>query len=122
MALVEITTLNSGTIYVAAGSVSRVTRGIDNASGLTRTGSGNEHQFANVGVRETGQSLRTAGAKLPEFAAPDSSPVFLSVLSISAVRTADPNVDPPADDAVIAVAGQRQSVHQTVRKCALVHE
>jgi hypothetical protein len=95
MAFVDIPTLNGGTVHVAAGSVYRVTRGIASAAGLTHVDFGSEHQLTHIGIREVAQMLTTAGATSAEFAAPDGTPIFLSVPAITVVGDADPHLDPP---------------------------
>ena len=116
MVFIDLPTLNGGTVRVAAESVYRMTRGLAEAAGLTRIDFGNEHQLIHMGIREVAQLLETACASLAEFAAPDGTPIFLSVSAITMIRDADPHLDPPGAHAVITVSGQRQSVQQTAQE------
>jgi hypothetical protein len=62
---------------------------------------------------EVARRLASAGAKLAQLTAPDGTEVFLSVGAVTAVRAADPHIDPPGANAVLTVADHRQAVQQT---------
>jgi hypothetical protein len=113
MAFVDIPTLNGGQVHVAADSVYRITRGIGADSSLTRVEFGSDMQLTRLAEGDVANLLRKAGAKLIEVTAPDGTGVFLSVGAISAIRDADPHMDPPEAHAVITVGGHRQAVRQT---------
>ena len=113
MAFIDISTLNGGQVHVAADSVYRVTRGVGTDAPLTRVEFGSEFQLTHMPEKDVVSLLRNAGAKLIELTAPDRTEIFLSSSAITAIRDADPHIDPPDARAVITVAGQRQAVRQT---------
>jgi hypothetical protein len=91
MAFIDIQTLDATPLIVAAGSVYRITLSTPVLTGgaLARIDVGNEHQATRTGPRELEQALTAAGATFVEPVAPDgTTPVFLSVAAISAVRPA----------------------------------
>ena len=116
MAFVDITASDGETVHLNASSVIRVIDGAGGPPGSTRVDFGGEHLFTAMGIRDVAHLLTGAGAKLVEFAAPDMTPLYMRIAAITAVRAADPNLDPPGANSVVIVSGQRQSVHQTVQE------
>jgi hypothetical protein len=115
MAFVDIPTLNGGQVHISAGSVYRVTRGIQEAGGadLTRVDFGDEYQLSRMAAADVAKLLRDAAATLIELTAPDGTNIFLGVPAITSVRDADPHLDPPGAHAAVTVSGHRQAVRET---------
>ena len=113
MAFVDIPTLNGGHVHVAADSVYRITRSIQGGDGstFTRVDFGGEFQLTQMSADEVARLLASAGAKLAQLTAPDGTEVFLSVGAVTAVRAADPHIDPPG---AIARGAQRRSGSSTL--------
>jgi hypothetical protein len=123
MAFIDIRTLDGAPLLVAADSVFRITLSTPVLAGgaLTRIDFGTEHQLTRTGPREIEQALTTLGVKFVELLAPDgTTPIFLSVAAISAVRRAEPGQDPLGSNVAIMVQGQRQTVQQTLAEVRLL--
>ena len=114
MSFIDIPTLGGGHVHAAVDSVYRITRSLQgDGSALTRVEFAGEIQLSQMPVANVAQLLVNAGAKLVDLTAPDGSEIFLAAGAITAVRAADPHIDPPGANAVVTVSGQRQAVRQT---------
>jgi hypothetical protein len=85
-------------VHISAGSVYRVTRGMQGSGSadLTHIDFGTEFQLTRMAASDVANLLRNAGAKLIELTAPDRTNIFLSVPEITSVRDADPHQDLPS--------------------------
>lgn len=113
--LITVTGLDGGKVQIEGESVYRVTHAMaaDSATAHTRVDFEGGLQETDEPVDRLVGDLQAAGVRMIRLKAPSGAPVCLNPTAITAVMSAQIDVDAPGAQAAVTVAGHRQAVAET---------